>query len=202
MIEGSLYPLPILKGTLSNGVVYIPFGDTLTEMEKELLKSLVYGPGDNMVVMYDLAAGVSISNDSPSVSYGSPYSTVITCEPLKAVSSSVFMGDTNVGEEYKTVTSYCEHRIDIPSVTEPIRITARATSVILRISAVYNQTSEVHSDTDLDDLRNDLVVKGGIGGSLPYILTDYTLNGDLEVGTSTITVDFYGKTTTFNVTVT
>lgn len=202
MIEGSLYPLPILKGTLSNGVVYMPFGDTLTEMEKELLKSLVYGPGDNMVVMYDLAAGVSISNDSPSVSYGSPYSTVITCEPLKAVSSSVFMGDTNVGEEYKTVTSYCEHRIDIPSVTEPIRITARATSVILRISAVYNQTSEVHSDTDLDDLRNDLVVKGGIGGSLPYILTDYTLNGDLEVGTSTITVDFYGKTTTFNVTVT
>lgn len=202
MIEGSLYPLPILKGTLSNGVVYMPFGDTLTEMEKELLKSLVYGPGDNMVVMYDLAAGVSISNDSPSVSYGSPYSTVITCEPLKVVSSSVFMGDTNVGEEYKTVTSYCEHRIDIPSVTEPIRITARATSVILRISAVYNQTSEVHSDTDLDDLRNDLVVKGGIGGSLPYILTDYTLNGDLEVGTSTITVDFYGKTTTFNVTVT
>lgn len=202
MIEGSLYPLPILKGTLSNGVVYMPFGDTLTEMQKELLKSLVYGPGDTMAVMYELADNISISNDSASVSYGSPYSTVITCEPLKAISSSVFMGDTNVGEEYKTVTSYCEHRIDIPSVTEPIRITATATNAILRISAVYNQTSEVHSDTDLDDLRSDLVVKGGIGGSLPYTLTDYTLSGDLEVGTSTITVDFYGKTTTFDVTVT
>lgn len=202
MIEGSLYPLPILKGTLSNGVAYMSFGDTLTEMEKELLKSLVYGPGDDIVVMYELTDDISISNDSESVSYGSPYSTVITCEPLKAISSSVFMGDTNVGENYKTVTSYCEHRIDIPSVTGPIRITARATTVIRRISAVYNQTREVHPDTNLDDLRNDLVVKGGIGGSLPYILTDYTLNGDLEVGTSTITVDFHGETTTFDVTVT
>lgn len=202
MIEGSLYPLPVLKGTLSNGVVYMPFGDTLTEMQKELLKSLVYGPGDNTAVMYELADDISISNDSASVSYGSPYSTVITCEPLKAISSSVFMGDTNISENCKTVTSYCEHRIDIPSATEPIRITATATNAILRIIAVYNQTIEVHSDTDLDDLRSDLVVKGGIGGSLPYILTDYTLNGDLEVGTSTITVDFYGKTTTFDVTVT
>lgn len=202
MIEGSLYPLPILKGKLSNGVAYMSFGDTLTEMEKELLKSLVYGPGDNVAVIYELTDDISISNNSASVPYGSPYSTVITCEPLKAVSSSVFMGDTNVGENYKTVTSYCEHRIEIPSVTEPIRITAKATNVILRISAVYNQTGEVHPDTALDDLRNDLVVKGGVGGSLPYTLTDYTLSGDLEVGTSTITVDFYGKTTTFDVTVT
>lgn len=202
MIEGSLYPLPILKGTLSNGVAYMSIGDTLTDMQKELLKSLVYGPGDNVAVIYELTDDISISNDSPSVPYGSPYSTVITCEPLKAISSSVFIGDTNAGKEYKTVTSYCEHRIDIPSVTEPIRITAKATPVILRISAVYNQTREVHHDTDLDDLRSDLVVKGGIGGSLRYILTDYTLNGDLEVGTSTITVDFYGKTTTFDVTVT
>lgn len=202
MIEGSLYPLPILKGKLSNGVVYMPFGDTLTEMEKELLKSLVYGPGDNVGVIYELTDDISISNDSTSVPYGAPYSTIITCEPLKAISSSVFIGDTNVGENYKTVTSYCEHRIGIPSVTEPIRITAKATTVILRISAVYNQTGEVHPDTNLDDLRNDLVVKGGIGGSLQYTLTDYTLSGDLEVGTSTITVVFYGKTTTFDVTVT
>lgn len=202
MIEGSLYPLPILKGKLSNGVAYMPFGDTLTEMEKEFLKSLVYGPGDNVVIVYELANGVSISNDSTSVPYGSPYSTVITCDPLKAISSSVFMGDTNISENCKTVTSYCEHRIDIPSVTEPIRITATATNAILRISAVYNQTREVHPDTDLDDLRSDLIVKGGIGGSLRYTLTDYTLSGDLEVGTSTITVDFYGKTTTFDVTVT
>ena len=104
--------------------------------------------------------------------------------------------------ECRTVETYCKHVINIPEVNGPIRIVGNTTTVIIRIQATYTQSKEIHTDTGLDELRDDLVVRGGLGGSMPYVLTDYTLSGELTVGTSTITVDFYGKTTTFDVVVT
>ena len=71
--------------------------------------------------------------------------------------------------------------------------------VILGIEAIYTQTQEVTPDTPLNDLKQDLVVNALYRNNRKKAVTDYTLNGTLAVGTSTITVTYSGFTTTFNV---
>lgn len=200
MIDGALYKLPVLEGKLSGvGPTLFIGSQNLTENEKELLKALVYGPGDNLPI-FDETTNITNSNESTSIEYGSPYTAILTCYPTKAISSAVYMGGRNI-PECRTVETYCKHVINIPEVNGPIRIVGSTTTVIIRIQATYTQSKEIHTDTSLDELRDDLVVRGGLGG-MHYILTDYTLSGELTLGTSTITVDFYGVTTTFDVEVT
>lgn len=71
------------------------------------------------------------------------------------------------------------------------------------ISAVYTPSGTVTTTTPLNDLKTDLVVTATLKDSTTEIVpsTDYTLSGTLEVGTSTITVSYAGKTTTFTATV-
>ena len=202
MIDGALYKLPVLEGKLSGvGPTLFIGTENLTENEKELLKALVYGPGDTLSIFDETADDITNSNELTSIDYGGSYTAILTCNPLRAISSAIYMGGRNVSER-TTVDTYCKLIINIPEVDGAIRITGTTTSVIIRIQATYTQSKEIHTDTSLDELRDDLVVRGGLGGSMPYILTDYTLSGELTVGTSTITVDFYGKTTTFDVVVT
>ena len=72
------------------------------------------------------------------------------------------------------------------------------------ISAAYTQSGEVYTDDDLDSLKGDLVVTATYSDSTTAVIpaADYTLTGTLAEGTSTITVSYGGKTTTFDVTIT
>ena len=72
---------------------------------------------------------------------------------------------------------------------------------LVSISAVYTQSGTVYDTDTLDSLKADLVVTATYDDSSTQIVTTYTLSGTLEAGTSTITVSYGGKTTTFNVTV-
>ena len=74
---------------------------------------------------------------------------------------------------------------------------------LTRITAVYTQTGTVYDTASLDDLKPNLVVTAYYDNSTSRVLlsSEYTLSGTLTVGTSTITVSYSGKTTTFNVTV-
>lgn len=71
------------------------------------------------------------------------------------------------------------------------------------ISAVYTQSGTVYDTDSLDTLKSDLVVTAHWNNGTTSTLesSDYTLSGTLAEGTSTITVTYSGKTTTFNVTV-
>lgn len=72
------------------------------------------------------------------------------------------------------------------------------------ISAVYTQSTPVYKNTDLDDLKADLVVTATYSDSSTETIasTAYALTGSLNAGTaSTITVNYGGKRTTFTVTV-
>lgn len=74
---------------------------------------------------------------------------------------------------------------------------------LVSISAVFTQGSAVIYDTDsLDALKQYLTVTAYYDNSTTQTVTNYTLSGTLTVGTSTITVLYGGKTTTFTVTVT
>ena len=70
------------------------------------------------------------------------------------------------------------------------------------ISAVYTQSGTVYDTDSLDDLKTDLVVTANYEDGTSETVANYTLSGTLEEGSSTITVTYGGKTTTFNVTVT
>lgn len=69
------------------------------------------------------------------------------------------------------------------------------------ISAVYTQGGTVYDTDSLDSLRANLVVYAHYTSDTE-VETGYALSGTLSAGTSTITVSFGGKTTTFDVTVT
>lgn len=70
------------------------------------------------------------------------------------------------------------------------------------ISCVYTQSGTVYDTDSLNSLKSDLVVTAHYDNSTSQVVTNYTLSGTLAEGTSTITVAYGGKTTTFNVTVT
>ena len=80
--------------------------------------------------------------------------------------------------------------------------TPTPTPTLSSISATYTQGDTViNTTTSLDSLKNNLVVTAHYSDSSSSVIRDYTLSGNLTVGTSTITVTYQGKTTTFNVTV-
>jgi len=73
---------------------------------------------------------------------------------------------------------------------------------LVSISANYTQSGDVYDTDSLDSLKADLVVTALYDDQTTGTVTNYTLSGTLEVGTSTITVAYGGKTTSFTVTVT
>lgn len=73
---------------------------------------------------------------------------------------------------------------------------------VISIAAVYTQSGAVYDTDTIDSLKSDLVVTATYDDSTSAVITDYTLSGTLEEGTSVITVSYGGKTTTFTVTVT
>lgn len=76
------------------------------------------------------------------------------------------------------------------------------TAGLVSISAVFDQGSAtVYDSDDLDTLRQYLTVTATYEDLSTREITGYTLSGTLTVGTSTITVSYGGKTTTFDVTV-
>lgn len=71
------------------------------------------------------------------------------------------------------------------------------------ISAVFTQGQAVIYDTDsLDTLKQYLVVTATFSDSTTETVTAYTLSGTLTAGTSTITVEYSGKSDSFTVNVT
>lgn len=71
------------------------------------------------------------------------------------------------------------------------------------ISAVYTQSGSVYEDTALNSLKSGLVVTAYYQDATTKTLNtnEYALSGVLTLGTSTISVSYMGKTTSFTVTV-
>lgn len=87
--------------------------------------------------------------------------------------------------------------------TTTFNVTVTAPATLSSITAVYTQSGTVYDTDSLDSLKTDLVVTAVYSDSTTQAVasTDYTLSGTLTEGTSTITVSYGGKTTTFTVTV-
>ena len=87
-------------------------------------------------------------------------------------------------------------------LTTTIDVTVSEKPVLNEIDALYNQgTNVVYADSDIDDLKSNLTVTAVYSDGNSVVITDYELSGILAVGSSTITVTYQDKTTTFNVNV-
>ena len=97
-------------------------------------------------------------------------------------------GSTTITATCGSQTATCSVNVNLPSIDS--------------ISAVYTQGNKtIYSDTSLDALKSNLVVTASYTDSTTETVTAYTLSGTLAIGTSTITVSYRGKTTTFDVVV-
>ena len=144
--------------------------------------------------------GCTTSNSATTIEEGSTYTATITASSgytLDGATATATMGGQSVTGFYNNGT------ISIPNVTGNLVITVTATSAVTSISAVFTQGSAIiYSNSNLDTLRQYLVVTATYSDSTTTVVTDYTLSGTLEVGTSTITAGYGGKTDSFTVTVT
>ena len=72
------------------------------------------------------------------------------------------------------------------------------------ITAVYEQSGVVYDTDNINSLKTDLVVTALWSDETETTVSEnaYTLSGTLTAGTSTVTVTYNGKTTTFTVNVT
>lgn len=73
---------------------------------------------------------------------------------------------------------------------------------LVSITAVYTQSGTIYDTDSLNVLKNDLVVTANYSDGTSEEVDNYTLNGSLVAGESTITVTYGGLSTTFTVTVT
>ena len=166
------------------------------------LYDALYPPAQTYTVTNTLT-GCTTNNAAASVTENAPYSATITASSgysLTGATVSITMGGTDI-----TATAYNNGAISIASVTGNLSITVTATAVTLSsISVVYTQSGTVYDTDSLDSLKADLVVTATWSDSSTTTVdsADYTLSGTLTAVTSTITVSYDGKTTTFTVTVT
>lgn len=111
-------------------------------------------------------------------------------------------------EEVKTALLACFTRVawigdDGQTYYEALSDALNRSRVISGISAVFTQGSATIYDTDeLYALKQYLTVTATYSDGTTKEVNNYTLSGKLVAGTSTITVAYNKKTTTFNVTVT
>lgn len=168
------------------------------------------GLTDEMAVISSWASqvtAIALNQSSISISGATTSQLVATTTPAGgAVTWS--SSDTSVATVSSNglVTSVGNGTATITATSGDVSATCTATisgfKSLVSISAVYTQSGTVYDTDSLDDLKADLVVTGLYDDQSTETVTEYTLSGTLEVGTSTITVTYSGKTTTFNVTVT
>ena len=191
-------------------------GSGLTDAEKSLILTLfnqaayagneagtAYNQLSNLWSGYSITwsgSGYTHSNNSSSITGGSTFTSTVSASSGFTITGVVAtMGGNTVQGAWQNGT------VTIPNVTGNIVITVTTSqATVSSISAVYTQSGTVYDSDTLDSLKSDLVVTATYVDQSTYTVpsAEYTLSGTLTEGTSTITVSYGGKTTTFNVTVT
>lgn len=146
--------------------------------------------------------GCTTNNSATAIQENTSYTATITASAgytLSGATATITMGGNILTGVFSNGT------ISIPNVTGDLVITVVASAItVSSITAVYTQSGTVYDTDTVDSLKADLVVTAYYSDSSTQTVpaADYTLSGTLETGTSTITVSYGGKTTTFSVTIT
>lgn len=162
--------------SLGAGTVYE--GPTSVDKEGTLTATVTIAEGYELGV-----AGVTITMGGEVVSDAANVQGNIIYISIPVVSGNVVIKvptvNINTGEEEEP---------DVPEV------------VMTSLSVGYTQgNTTIFESQELDDLRRYLTVQASYSDGTEAVVDDYVLSGDLQVGISTITASYGGKSTTFNV---
>lgn len=137
--------------------------------------------------VYESATLDSLKSDLVVVASYSDTTTVILTGDQYALSGALTTGTS-------TIT------VSFGGKTDTFTVTVTATPTLDSITASYTQ-GIVYETDNVSDLKNNLVVTAVYSDTSTEIVnaSDYSLSGSLAVGTSTITVIYQSKTTTFTV---
>ena len=142
---------------------------------------------------------LELEEDTPQVitavtiPYGATVSWTTSNPEVATVDSGIVTGGSN---------GSCTITASAGDLSATCNVSVSGFVELVSISAVYTQSGTVYDTDSLDSLKADLVVTATYSDSSTETVTTYTLSGTLTDGTSTITVVYGGKTTTFSVSVT
>ena len=109
--------------------------------------------------------------------------------------------DASSFENKTSIITLTSHNVINKSIEVTI-VNIDENKTLTSISAIYTQGDKVvYPTTSLNSLKSNLVVTATFDNGSTENVTDYTLSGELSVGTSRITVTYQEQTTTFDVTV-
>ena len=179
-----------------------------------LLNNAAYattGLTDEIAVVQSWAGAVTsltLSASSLSLSGSTPQTLIPTVVPSSA-SVSWSSSDNSIATVVGGIVTgvyngSCVITATAGGLSANCAVTVSGFATLESISAVYTQSGTVYDTDSLDSLKADLVVTATYDDTSTATVPSgfYSLSGTLEVGTSTITVTYRGKTTTFTVTVT
>lgn len=149
------------------------------------------------------------NNQTVSISINNAYATIdkktLTFTPSNySTKQTVTVTGVHLDKDYSNKNSRITlSSPNVSSKTINVTITNIDTEPTLNnITAVYTQgNTKIYPDTSLDSLKSNLIVTANYNDGSNSQVTNYTLSGTLIEGTSTITVTYNEKTTTFDVTV-
>lgn len=115
-------------------------------------------------------------------------------------------GGSGMTEEFKQALLQCFRDVswlDDQAAEAAMAALYDALYPVQSITADYTQTETVYPGTSIDSLKSDLVVTAAYADGRTAVLADddYTLDGTLTVGISTVTATYKGKTASFSVNV-
>lgn len=183
----------LLSGVSEITVAYEGFTDTFNVVVTHM---------DGYYTIVNNLTECTTNNSATSIQENTAYTATITASDgytLSGATATITMGGNILTGVFSNGT------ISIPSVTGDLVITVVASATtVSSISAVYTQSGTVYNIDTLDSLKADLVVTAHYSDSSTQTVPAayYTLSGTLTVGTSTITVSYGGRSTTFSVEVT
>ena len=185
-----------LSGTLTVGTSTVTISCNgltttfnVTVTEQATLQSITATYTQGSTIIYSDTALDSLKNNLTVVgNYSDGNTSNITDYSLSGTLSA---GTSTITVSYLTFTT-----------TFTVTVSEKPAHTLSSIKATYTQgDTVVYPNTSLNSLKNNLVVTGTYSDSSTATITDYTLSGTLTEGTSTITVSYNGKTTTFTVSV-
>ncbi|MBO7727341.1 MAG: BppU family phage baseplate upper protein [Oscillospiraceae bacterium] len=168
----------------------------------------ITGLTDEIAVVESWAESVTsltLSSDTLSLSGATPQAITATTVPSgKNVvweSSDIFIATVEAGVVTGVHNGFCTITARCGDLSARCAVTVSGLATLTSISAVYTQSGFVYPDDALDRLKEDLVVTAIYSDNTTNEINNYSLSGTLTAGTSSITVNYEGLTTTFNVTV-
>ena len=193
--------------SVSGNVVTIDTTEAMTDEHGYIETELVIDDGTDVLGTANFILAIEKNPHPSNTTDGTQITAQSLQDQIDALADEIESGGTGLSDEAKQALLNCLAHVawideDGQDYYDALESALYPPANLVSISCVYTQSGTVYDTDSLDSLKSDLVVTAHFDDSSARTVTSYTLSGTLTEGTSTITVAYGGKSTTFTVTVT